>query len=1376
MARTGSGRRGFGSGYLVAPRLVLTAAHVVDDASGTVRGAVQVSRPDAGGGEFPATVRWWRRDELIDAALVEVDDGRGWQVPESFGDLALRPPQRWGRLIGTGPREVTVVGFPRMQKDPGDGRRLDESLAGRIVPGTGSLAGRYEITSGEPVPGASPDRWAGMSGAAVLSGDRYGDVILCGVIRRDRQVGGGVRLTATPVAHLVADGRFRALVTKHARWEPVLEPAELAALLTPAAPERLLHSPAALLRADAEAVTFHGRQEELADLRAWCEQGPAAVSVRVVTGPGGQGKTRLARRLTDDLSREGWATGHLRTDLTDYGPPPDFAPLLTALPLLLVVDYAETRPRLLRDLISQLYRSRHRVRILLLARSDGEWRTDALSAAPATRSLLKAAPVTELAPLIPHHRPPGDRLTAFTQAARDLARLLPHVPSVPAHYWSTLAATLQPHEDLGHARYDNALTLHLAALVTLLQHGPAPVDTAPGEPLEQTLLDHEERFWEDSAKAPAFKADLRTPVLCAAVAVAALCGAASEDQALRVIAEVPDLPAHMAPPAVAWLAALYPAARDRYWGSLQPDRIAEYLASRTVMDHRVRLPALLAAASSEQQAQLLTVLARAAIAHYNAGRATESEHVLSAVDTALNAVPLARHVVRTVEAALPYPSHVIAGLALRLTGALVQANERLALIQVNQRGLTGDAVHESELAASLINFSNRLAGAGRRADSLAAAEQAVIICRRLAAADPAAHEPDLAGSLSNLGLRLSDAGRKTEGLATAEEAVVICRRLAAAHPAAHEPILAAALNNLGTWLSNAGRKAEGLAAAEEAVTVLRRLAAADPAAHEPDLAGSLSNLGLRLSDAGRKAEGLAAAEEAVTVLRRLAAADPAAHEPDLAFLLGHFGLLLSDAGRRAEGLATAEEAVVICRRLAAANPTAHEPNLALSLASLGTLLMNAGRRVDALRAGQQAVEIRRRLAADDPAAFEPDLAAALTNFGAQLTLAGRGAEGLAAAEEAVTRYRRLAADHPAVHEPNLALSLTSLGTHLSSTGRWAEALDAVQQAVQVRRRLAADEPAAFEPDLAHSLSSLGLRLAKAGRWAEGLAAAEEAVVIYRRLAAADPAAFEPDLAGALSNLGNRLAEAGRSFDSLAAAEEAVVVYRRLAAADPAAFEPDLAGALSNLGVQLSQAGRWDEGLKAERQAVEIRRRLVADNPAAFEPNLALSLSNLGNRLSEAGQRTEGLAATEEAVVLYRRLAADNPPAFEPGLARALSNLGIPLAEAGRWDDGLAAAAEAVALYRKLATHHPAAFEPELARSLLAAAMLLATEGDLPGALLATGEAVELCRSHVAAQPSVLPRLHAVLTVQANILDVLGREQEAQEIRRWLMTNAAQPDS
>ncbi|MFG2819560.1 tetratricopeptide repeat protein [Kitasatospora sp. NPDC048365] len=1059
VALKGEDGKGFGTGYLVAPRLVLTADHVLDDLDPDAgRYGVTVCQPDTSEGEYPAAVVWRRRDDEVDASLVEIAADCDWPVPESLSDLVTRPPQRYGRLIGTPSHPVALTGFPRLQKDLERGR-LDEQLEGRIAPGTGSLAGRYEVTSDTPVPAGPPassgTRWSGVSGAAVLADDGFGGDLLCGIVRYDRQADGGTRLTATPLSHLLTDhhgepSEFRRLIAEHTGWDPVLEPIEPAHLLNPAVVDRDLDSPAALLRADTAAVAFHGRDSELADLHAWCADDPAKIAIRVVTGPGGQGKTRLARHLTDTFSRENWVTGHLRSDLTDHDTPPDLAPLTTALPLLLVVDYAETRPRLLRRLVTQLHASRHRVRLLLLARSDGEWRTDALSATPQVRHLLGAAPVVPLGPLQPAGRPDRDRNIDFRHAVRDLALLLPQVPSVPNHDWATLADSIRPSDDLAHPRYDNALTLQMTALVTLFQHGPRPATAVPGTSAEEILLEHEERFWKDSADTDAFELGLDTATLKAAVAVAALCGAATSNDAARVLTVLSAVPAHKTARTAAWLARLYPADPDRFWGSLQPDRIAEYHATRALMESGIDLPALLSAAASDQQAQTIIVLARAAIAHYNADRTDDSDDVLRTLGAALDGLSLQYQALRAIMAALPHPTLVITPLAVRLTTALTDVQRELA--------------HE----------------------------------------DPDTFEPELAASLSNLGAHLSGAGRRAEALTATGQAVEIRRRLAADNPDAFEPDLAASLTNLGAHLSGAGRRAEALTAAEQAVDIYRRLAHANPAAFEPELAASLSNLGNRLSQAGRRAEALTAAEQAVEIRQRLAASNPDAYEPDLAASLSNLGNRLSQAGRRTEALTAAEQATDIYRRLAAANPAAYEPGLAGSLSNLGAHLSDAGRQAEALTAEQQAVEIRRRLAADNPDAHEPELARSLSNLGIRLSETGRWAEALTAEQQAVDIYRRLAADNPDAHEPELAASLTNLGAHLTDAGQLAEALTATGQAVEIRRRLAADNPDAFEPDLATSLTIRALLMARGGSLPEALHATSAAVECYRAHIAAMP--------------------------------------------------------------------------------------------------------------------------------------------------------------------------------------------------------------------------------------------------------------------------------
>jgi tetratricopeptide (TPR) repeat protein len=118
-------------------------------------------------------------------------------------------------------------------------------------------------------------------------------------------------------------------------------------------------------------------------------------------------------------------------------------------------------------------------------------------------------------------------------------------------------------------------------------------------------------------------------------------------------------------------------------------------------------------------------------------------------------------------------------------------------------------------------------------------------------------------------------------VAAAEEAVGIYRKLAAARPDAFRPDLAALLHNLSLQLADLGRREDALAAAEEAVGIYRKLAAARPDAFRPDLAGSLTNLSAYLGELGRPEDALTAAEEAVTIYQELAARSPDAYRQEV---------------------------------------------------------------------------------------------------------------------------------------------------------------------------------------------------------------------------------------------------------------------------------------------------------------------------------------------------------------------------------------------------------------------------------------------------------------------------------------------------------------
>ena len=262
-----NGKTGVGSGFRIADRLVLTAAHVVADAAGHI----DVSFP-AADAAATGTVLWL--GDGLDAALVELAEG-GLAAP--LGEAALGPADR--PEAGT---PATGVGFPRALKDV-DAGRLPDQVDGTINPGT-AFGQRYDVVlSGTPpvAPAGDASPWSGLSGSALFSGD-----LLIGVVALDTPCFQSGRLTAVPVSRLLDDGAFVAALASHgcgSRCESV----ELLDLF--ARDRGRLASPASLLRADAAVVAFRGRTETLAELRAWCET-PHGLGGLLMAGPGGRAR------------------------------------------------------------------------------------------------------------------------------------------------------------------------------------------------------------------------------------------------------------------------------------------------------------------------------------------------------------------------------------------------------------------------------------------------------------------------------------------------------------------------------------------------------------------------------------------------------------------------------------------------------------------------------------------------------------------------------------------------------------------------------------------------------------------------------------------------------------------------------------------------------------------------------------------------------------------------------------------------------------------------------------------------------------------------------------------------------------------------------
>lgn len=560
-----------GSGLLLPGGLALTAAHVVFSKSGMPHDPVLIRL--AGEQQFvAASVTWPTVRGDADAALLKIT-ATDWVPPRPLRAV------RWGRITGAAPDiPCDAIGFPRVLRDEKSQRDTDH-MVGSIHPGAQQRTKQYNITVRSRHPEATGKPWAGMSGAALFSQD-----LLIGIVVIETPGYAGESLTAEPVVSFASDPGFAARIAGQNHLE--IESVELSEMFGPPA-RRSDHnqSPGKLLDPVTEIVPFRGREDLLLRLQSWCEADDFAA--RLIVGPGGQGKTRLARELCHRLRRSGWVAGfvHERTS-------PEVVRRLTDTrePVLLVVDASESREDQIIAFIESAWRrpeNSRAIRLLMLARTDGDWWDQLRRKMPEP---LRFVVCEKLPPL--EQDQPGRRdayqaaLGAFTDWLAE---------EKPGTDWPRIASQLvQP--DLAHAEDSSVLTLHMAALNELLQAGPG--EQSDGIRPEDVLLDHEEQYWGENKERLEIR-DLRR-----AIAAAALCGAGDDREAVSLLAGLHVLRQWKRAERVQLanlIQRLYPPSSGQFWGYLQPDRVGEHLIRRVTKGEPGFADDAMAAASAAQR-------------------------------------------------------------------------------------------------------------------------------------------------------------------------------------------------------------------------------------------------------------------------------------------------------------------------------------------------------------------------------------------------------------------------------------------------------------------------------------------------------------------------------------------------------------------------------------------------------------------------------------------------------------------------------------------------------------------------------------------------------------------------------------------------------
>jgi tetratricopeptide (TPR) repeat protein len=778
------------------------------------------------------------------------------------------------------------------------------------------------------------------------------------------------------------------------------------------------NSEAALLSAyRADVVPLIGRDDAMADLRRWLDD-TVPVSVRVLIGAGGRGKTRLALELARDMAKGGWLAGFATADALDrFRGQHGVEQWRWDKPVLVILDDAASRAHQLgawvRELVDASLEGRPKLRLLLLERQADRkigWLSTVFGQGANDDS---RAAIELLDPKEPVELPALGELEFRRRVFGALLKKANGALEAPARgadpEFDRLLADLEWASD--------PLYLMMAALEAAKSGVWEALRLPRGElAIARAVLELDRIGGIGASRGIE---ERRTPsgffVRHLAVCITLMRGMKEEEALALAEQERPALGSAASPGETT----------DVLKDALGPAAGAESASNRA--DAVVTIAAIRP-----------DVVGEAAVVGWFGGAKSAPSRVVKAEDRILSIVKSA-------------PAKAIETLARAAEDFDFDGDGAPSgWVTLVARAHNDDLDVQSVYAEWLARLSERSSAGDKNEDALQAAREAVEIFRRLAVGDDR-----FLGSLAQVLHqvlaqlhKLAARGRLVDVQEFVEpiyEVVEVARRVASKWPKHGVLAFARSLEAASSSLIVLERRDDAIGFAEEAASIYGGLVDDGRIEFLSDLARSLTTAGTLLSETKRPDAALGPLRKAVAVHRRVASVQPDAL-PGLAESLGRLSQCLSAAGHVDEAHPAAREATEIYRRLATDFPDdgEHTRYLALALAHL-TGLSELGQSPELLEHARQTVEAHRRAAAKF-STFVPALAAWLHTLGSFLLKAGEPNQALDPLQEAVCILRRLAAETQGL-ESELASALTSLSYCLADLDRRDHAYAATREAL-----------------------------------------------------------------------------------------------------------------------------------------------------------------------------------------------------------------------------------------------------------------------------------------------------------------------------------------